>query len=575
MQNIYDTTAILEILNIFKVNKIVLSGIKDLNLINTILNYNASCIQIDTADKNSIKNSALNVLPNLKDYDTILIDDDPNWYTVFNELNLIKKTNEEFPLVLIYNNNFPNKRRDSYSNPDSIPQEFRHKYTSKLPICINNKKIYISDGYYHACDENTDKNGVSNAIEDFLQENSHIGMLKINLQKEICILYSKSQINQKRISIIPKKIQNYKINNIELSEKLIENQLLISYIDKNNLFNENLNKYEAEISKKNKIINEYENRIIIQNNEMNFKDTQISGFESDLSLKESKIKNFESKLVNKNKKISILENQLEKVNNNLNSLSSDIDKKNNKISTLKNQLKTTNNNYKTLTQEMDDNTTKINDLINNFEKLESYYSNQINQKEQKLKKNDDEHLKQINTLKNDFATQINITNENLKQKDNEIKTKKQELDNNKKRLNSIKRSFIKQSSNMVNKEYCITCFKEELSNNQLEIEYLKNNNLLKKILNPISYLYLILKSNPKELLLNIKLYRSIKNSKCFDIGFYLNNNKDLIESKWCKYFSPELHYICNGFNEKRTFNKKYFNRKSKKDLLNYILTCDK
>ena len=125
-----------------------------------------------------------------------------------------------------------------------------------------------------------------------------------------------------------------------------------------------------------------------------------------------------------------------------------------------------------------------------------------------------------------------------------------------------------------NNEYCVSCYKEELSNTHLEISYLRNNTFTKKILSPVAYLYLILKSNPKEISLNIKLYKALKDSKCFDIGFYLNKNKDLINSTWCKYFSPELHYVCNGFNEDRVFNKKNFNRNSKKELLDYLLTCD-
>lgn len=129
-------------------------------------------------------------------------------------------------------------------------------------------------------------------------------------------------------------------------------------------------------------------------------------------------------------------------------------------------------------------------------------------------------------------------------------------------------------SKLDNKEYCINCYKDEISNNHLEIKYLKKNTLTKKILSPIAYLYLILKSNSREISLNIKLYQALKNSMCFDIGFYLNKNKDLIDSKWCKYFSPELHYVCNGFKEDRKFNKKYFNRNSKRELLNYLLTCD-
>ena len=125
---------------------------------------------------------------------------------------------------------------------------------------------------------------------------------------------------------------------------------------------------------------------------------------------------------------------------------------------------------------------------------------------------------------------------------------------------------------MESNEYCIHCYKEKIENNNLEIEYLKNSSIIKR-LKVFEYLVLILKSNPKEIAINYKLYKALKNSKCFDIGFYLNNNKDIITSSWCKYFSPELHYVCNGFNEKRKFNKKYFNRNSKKELLTYIMKC--
>ena len=109
----------------------------------------------------------------------------------------------------------------------------------------------------------------------------------------------------------------------------------------------------------------------------------------------------------------------------------------------------------------------------------------------------------------------------------------------------------------------------------MEIQYFKNESFTKKILSPLSYIYLVFKSNPKEVSINYKLYKAIKNSKCFDIGFYLNNNKDIQDSNWCKYFSPELHYVCKGFNEERKFNKKYFNRNSKEELLDYIYKCEK
>ncbi len=666
MQDFYDTNIIPKILKIFKVKKAVISGIDDTDLIDNILNYDASFTQINTNETNCIKDNPLNLLPNLENYDAIFINDDSNWFTVFSELEIIKKTNEEFPLVFICNNNFPNKRRDSYLNPDNIPSKFRHKYTTELPVCHNNEKIIISDGKYHACEENTPRNGVLTVIEDFLDENSHIGMMKISFIKEISILYLKSQINQKRTSIIVKNIKNDKIDDINLSDKIIENQLLVSHINKNNLYNENLNDFEVELSRKDTIINDYENKIRTQNNEIKLKDTQLNGSEIDLSLKDSQIRNIESKLVNRDRRIIDLERQLKTSNNDLNTLTQEIDDKNAEIVNLENQLEITNNDLNSLNQEIDDKNAEIHNLENlveitnndlnsltqhinekdnelneltiNFSQKESQYADeinslnsQLNQKNQDLnnnkkniqqkdeqinslknelnlkennfatreselnnqinnnKKNIQQKDEQINSLKNElnlkennFATrelelnnQINNNKQNIQQKDNQIRIQQRELDDNKTRINALEHSYTQQLSRMDNDKYCIHCFKEEISNNHTEINYLRNKTLTRSLLNPFAYVYIILKSKPSEIPINTKLYRALKDSNCFDIGFYLNNNKDLIKSKWCKYFSPELHYICNGFDENRTFNKKYFNRNSKKDLLNYILTCDK
>ena len=484
MNNFYNINVISKILKEFKVNSIIISGIKDETLINAILKYDAQFTQINTNDS----------------------DDDSNWYTLFNELNIIAKTNKEFPIVFICNNNFPNKRRDSYSNPDIIPDNFRQEYCKELPVYYNNEKIIINDGFFHACEENTPKNGVLTAIEDFLNENSHVGIIKINCIKEISILYPKLQINDKRISIINEEIQNEKNEDINVSDKIIENQILLSYINKYQLSNNDSINKETDISS---IIEEYETKIRYQTNEIDLKNSQISGFKSKLSLKDSEIKNIESKLVNKNKKIENLEKD----------------------------LKTSNLDFDVLTQ-------KINEAADDFTQYKANYDNEKN----KLNDEIDLRIKKENELENELNNQININNE----KDNQIKITQRKLDEEKTKTKS---------------------FKEELLNKQQEIEYMKNGNAIKKILSPAAYLYLIFKSNPREVSLNIKLYQTLKKSKCFDIGFYLNKNKDLINSKWCKYFSPELHYTCNGFNEKRKFNKKHFDKYSKKDLLDYLLNC--
>lgn len=285
---------------------------------------------------------------------------------------------------------------------------------------------------------------------------------------------------------------------------------------------------EEEISRKEKIINDYKNKIQHQTNEIKLKDSQI--------------KNIESKLVNKDTIINYLENQ----------------------------LKTANFNFDYLTHKINDAADEYNLLNDEINKKENEFRNNEKKLKNEIKIRDNEihNLKEdLNKKENDLTIIKDVLN-------HQINIKQKELDEEKKKFNSLERAYRKNLSKLENKEYIISCYKEETSNNQLEIKYLKNNNITKKILTPIAYLYLVFKSKPKEISLNIKLYKVLKDSKFFDIGFYLNKNKDLINSNWYKYFSPELHYVCNGFNENRKLNKKDFNRNSKKELLEYLLNCD-
>lgn len=468
MLGFYKLSVIPKLLNNFKVEKAIISGLQDEKLVNEVLAYDAEFTAIDANESHpsiaTINDYPLNALALQGNYDAIFINDDPNWYTLYNELNIIKNTNEEFPLVFICNSRFPNKRRDSYSNPEIIPQEYRQKYVKNLPICYNNKKIIIEDGYYHACNEKTPKNGVLTAIEDFIGENPTIGIMDMNFIEEIIILYPKNTISSIRINKTESEIEDDRIEYDGLSDKLVENQLLVNYIEKHDL---------ANIDET--VIGTYKNKIQLQDSELKYKDSQIVGINSELSVKDLQIKNIESKLVNKENEINNLKSQLETSND--------------KLSELKN---------------LDSEMKSTKELLNTIQKNNTYKTNQL-----------------------------------------------------------------------TSKEYCISCFKEEISNNKVEIEYLKNTSLIKKILSPLSYIYLILKSNPKELGINFKLYKALNNSKCFNIGYYLNNNPDIQESRWIKLFSPELHYVCNGFDEDREFNKKYFNRHSKEELLDYLLTCEK
>ena len=350
--------------------------------------------------------------------------------------------------------------------------------------------------------------------------------MKINFIDEITVLYPKLQINEKRIDILLDNINE--IRDFNLSDKIIENKLLISHINKNNTHAGDLNELQLEISKKDSKINNYLNQLKNYDNKIEYQNSHITNIERKLSLEKSKVKRIEAILVNK-------ENEL-----------------NYKDSTLNNkteQLKITQNRLNKLETS----------FLNKKEDLKNF-KNQLNDMDAQLKNKQHE---------------LNVRNDAIEQKEGIIKSQQQELNNEKDQFNSLMRNYNKKLSEIEKKEYLACCFKKEIINNHTEISYLKNNNLIKKILSPIGYLYLILKSDPKEISLNLKLYSMIKDSECFNIGFYLSNNPDLIKSKWCKYFSPELHYVCKGFSEDRTFNKKYFDRTSKKDLLEYILNCDK
>ena len=519
MVNYYELEAIPLILKRFKINNIIITGELDKNTFNQVLKYcNKNQVPYTNLNQNPETESPLTLLPTLKNYNCIFLNDDPNWYTIYNELETIKKTNEEFPLVFICNNTFPHVRRDSYINPKIIPNEFRHESSKSL----NYNGIKIDDDFYHAIKENTSKNGVLTAIEDFMKKYPAIGMVKFKLTNGITILYPKHNISKIRLSLLSDEIKDLKIEPENFSDNIIERDILIQHISRNgNVQNEKLDN----------LIHDYENQIKLHNDEIEYKNSQIEGYDSKINLKDSQIKNIESKLVNKEHYINNLNNEIKNANTLITSLQSEINKNKREY------------NNKELT-----------------------YTNQISLANS-----------EINSLKSDISQKTKIENDlknKLKNANNQIKNKEKELNQTGTELKFIKHQYTKQLSKLENKEYCISCYQEEINNNHLEIEYLKKESFLKKILSPFSYLVLIFKSKPSELSLNLKLYKALKNSKCFDIGFYLKNNSDILEGKWCKYFSPELHYICNGFDEKRKFNKKYFNRKSKSLLLDYLLKCE-
>ena len=572
MSNYYNLNSISVILDKFKVNNVIISGILDDDVINIILKYakdNNISIKFIELDKFR-EGLFLDEFKILHNYDAIFISDDPNWYTLFNELNLIKQNNELFPLVFICHDIYPNKKRDAYINPNVIPEEFRLSYSQDFKL----GEINLQDGLYHAIDENTPQNGVSTAIEDFLFENKSIKLLNFNFVNEMKVLYLDDEFTNGIFKELRDDLSNY-ISNETIDDKIIQNNFLINYMS-----NLDLNDIPNHIKLKSDF-KEYVNKIRIHDYEINYKNSKIIALKSKLGLKDAQIKNFESKLViaqsefnNANEKITSLNDEIKSLSgvvsqrdeyisdlsNQIDSLKEDNLEKDQVIGDVKGKLENANNQISLLNGNVD----SLSGVVSQRDEYISDLSNQIDSlKEDNLEKDQvigdvkgklENANGQINSLNNDLLLKEEIYNGKWDEIKNQIMGFKLELDSLKKYV-------------LVEKENQIMSNNQKISNKDAEINYLKNGMILRLILSPLAYFILIFKSNSKNILTNIKLYRKLKNNDYFDAGFYLNEYPDVYGSKWCKYFSPELHYVCFGLAENRSCNDSYDKEEFTKELL--------
>ena len=123
---------------------------------------------------------SLDALPRINAMDVVLIDGDHNWYTVFHELKLVEEIADGagtgFPVVVLHDVDWPYGRRDLYYEPDTIPERFRHAF--ERAGLYPGKAELSSDGglngdLNNAVSENTPRNGVRTALEDFISESTH------------------------------------------------------------------------------------------------------------------------------------------------------------------------------------------------------------------------------------------------------------------------------------------------------------------------------------------------------------------------------------------------------------------
>lgn len=120
------------------------------------------------------REKSLEALPRIPGADVVLIDGDHNWHTVTGELRLIEEAATEAdrqpPLVLAHDVGWPYGRRDTYWDPDAIPEQERQPY-ERLGLLLGEAKPDESAGLnrhlLNAIYEGTPRNGVLTALEDF------------------------------------------------------------------------------------------------------------------------------------------------------------------------------------------------------------------------------------------------------------------------------------------------------------------------------------------------------------------------------------------------------------------------
>ena len=200
----------------------------------------------------------------------------------------------------------------------------------------------------------------------------------------------------------------------------------------------------------------------------------------------------------------------------------------------------------------------VNSELNNFEESISANISNMQIKYQKSVDEKDKLIKQ--------NTQITAEKDKLIKQNTQITAEKDKL--------------IKQNTQIIENTQKIDIEKDKLitQNKQIKLlmkystitlEYYKSkNNIKQKILFFLPYIYIIL--SHKEVILNLKLYRKLHNNEWFNIGYYINTNPDISNRKWCELLTPEVHYICHGYNEKRHPNPFYKNTLSKKELINLL-----
>ena len=242
---------------------------------------------------------SLDRLPLLKDYDSILIDGDHNWYTVYNELKIIEENfkDKKFPIIFLHDIGWPYARRDLYYNPENIPQKHRQPY-KKLGIYPGKNSLLENGGLnphlFNAITENNPHNGVLTALEDFIKEsNLELSYEYVNAFHGLGILYVKEDKIDK---IVKNVIQSADM--VHLLEKE-RNAQIITYNEskaKNNELKRNLNESKTTLKHLEDELDQTETKLNQTKTNLKITETRLNVVETDLHEEESQLESLNNQI---------------------------------------------------------------------------------------------------------------------------------------------------------------------------------------------------------------------------------------------------------------------------------------
>lgn len=257
----------------------------------------------------------------------------------------------------------------------------------------------------------------------------------------------------------------------------------------------------------------------------------------------NKIREYEKELKNQIEQVAINNEQINYYEAQLNERLNKIDYNNEKIRAYDSKISELNEHLKA-------NSAEIENYKTTLDKLQG----EILENDKKILEYRDKQKGLVTCLKNNYKK--------------EIKNLKSDHENSIRRLKTDHHNSLQALKTDYNND--IQLKNKQLMYREAAVNYYKSGSIINKIFSGLPYIYILLKSK-QNILLNIKLYRLLLNNEWFDIGYYLSSYPDVNTSKWCTYLTPQTHYVCFGFDEKRLPHGNYKNNLSKKEIIKKLI----